>query len=199
MKHKFKNGVTVEGTLAQIQEMAEKLGEPLEREPGTYLSDSLGKVVKISDMSYMHLRNAILKRFRYRLQRAEDAKNMVDFAKEMGTYDNLIHELVEESVKRAEKGQNGKILSPEAEAILRPALGYSYQEVSLEEENDDDDDHDPKEGLTDEQIAALVAAMNSVRKAANQLGIPRSTLYDRITKRKDLLKRIGSAWKLLTN
>lgn len=58
MKHTFKNGTTIEGTLEQIQKVAELFGEQL---GPTYFSKSTGVNLLISEMNTKYIINALVK------------------------------------------------------------------------------------------------------------------------------------------
>ena len=62
-KHTFRNGLTVEGTLDQVQRVAQALGETLGNDGVFYLSSTRG-LIRIADMSASHIRNAFMKRQR---------------------------------------------------------------------------------------------------------------------------------------
>lgn len=57
------NGVTIEGTVDQVANVAAKLEIPLDNDGTWYKSQSRG-YIRIADMSEEHLRRAIAKRFR---------------------------------------------------------------------------------------------------------------------------------------
>ena len=62
-KHTFRNGLTVEGTIEQVQRVAQALGEQLGNDGVFYLSSTRG-LIRIADMSASHIRNAFMKRVR---------------------------------------------------------------------------------------------------------------------------------------
>lgn len=66
MKVTLPNGLTLEGLPEQVADTARRLGVSLGEDGVYYMSSSLG-LVKISEMGEQHLRNAILKRERARL------------------------------------------------------------------------------------------------------------------------------------
>ena len=67
MKITLPNGMTLEGTLEQVSDAAKRLGFNLGNDGVHYVSSTRG-LIKISDMTEQHLRNAILKRETARLQ-----------------------------------------------------------------------------------------------------------------------------------
>lgn len=63
MKYTFRDGLTVEGTLAQVQQIARLKGETIGND-GVYYASSTRGLVRIADMDASHIRNAMLKRMR---------------------------------------------------------------------------------------------------------------------------------------
>lgn len=112
INHKFENGLEVTGTLEEITTIAKTLGLKLDLTKflavnggslkGYYNSTSRG-VIKISDMSDVHLRRALLKRARIYYTEIFDSKdsNKVFLGKFTELVnDRLIKELYTELSKR---------------------------------------------------------------------------------------------------
>jgi hypothetical protein len=65
MKHTFPNDVTIEGTYEQIRQYGAAFGYSFAPDATKYYaSDSKGEILLISEMNKIHLRNALIKKYR---------------------------------------------------------------------------------------------------------------------------------------
>lgn len=63
MKVTLNNGMIVEGTLDQIQQVARTFGQTVPVDDGYHYNSSSKGLIRIADMETTHLRNALLKRY----------------------------------------------------------------------------------------------------------------------------------------
>ena len=88
IKHTFKNGTTMEGTISDVQRFAGLIGEPL---PDYHFSNSTGRWMKISDMNDRHIRNAILALASKHLQQLNDESELLSNAEFIRDFTKMVN------------------------------------------------------------------------------------------------------------
>ena len=105
MKVTLSNGVVVEGTLEQIQQVASTFKSTIPSlDDGTWYMSSTKGLVRIRDMETQHLRNALLKRYREFVSQLSTLSNNVIASEIVAPSDKTLVGLMVEFESRKRRG-----------------------------------------------------------------------------------------------